>query len=390
MTRARRAAALAAALSFTMLLGACRPAATGSDSTAAASDGKVSAETAAAIAAAKAEVAAVSAVRTRIYVTEPLGASVAGKKLVYAEPAIPIGAIVGDKLEEAAKVIGFGFSRVSIGADPASIAAGMDQIAALAPDAVIVTAFDPASTWKTQALKLKARNIPTILIGGIACDDILSACQPDEVGVSLALVGGAAAVEMGRLQAAKVIVDSNGKANAAYFGDEMLGNSRFLEKGFVDRVKECPGCKARAQQLPSAGIQSGAAASQIVSFLQANPEVNYASLQYGDFATGVPTALKAAGLTGFHFVTQASGPAQYDDIKAGGSQIADVPVPLGYLGYLAVDSAARFVVGRKVTAEQVRQPMTVFTRDFIDVSDGGFWPGVEGYRDQFTLLWNVR
>ncbi|WP_233168570.1 hypothetical protein, partial [Xylophilus sp. ASV27] len=48
--------------------------------------------------------------------------------------------------------------------DPASIAAGMDQIAALAPDAVIVTAFDPASTWKTQALKLKARNLSLIHI----------------------------------------------------------------------------------------------------------------------------------------------------------------------------------------------------------------------------------
>lgn len=390
MAKNRRATTLATALSLTLLLGACDRAPTPDEKTAAAPGSNASAEATAAVAAAQAAVDAAAAIRTQIYVTEPLGGSVTGKKLVYAEPAIPIGAIVGDKIEEAAKAIGFGFRRVNIGADPAAIAAGMDQIMALSPDAVIVTAFDPASTWKSQALKLKAKNIATVLIGGIACDNILAMCKADEVGVSLSLVGAAAAEAMGSLQAAKVIVDAKGKANAVYFGDAMLGNSPYLEKGFVNRLKECSGCSARSQQMPSASIQSGAAASQIVSFLQANPEVNYASLQYGDFATGVPTALKAAGLNSFRFTTQASGPAQHDDIKAGGSQIADVPVPLGYLGYLAVDSAARFVVGGKVTAGQVQQPMTLFTKDFIDTSDNGFWPGIAGYRDQFKALWAAK
>ncbi|ALJ21619.1 sugar ABC transporter substrate-binding protein [Microbacterium sp. No. 7] len=392
MAITRRTAALAAALPLALLLGACAATGDAGDTagttqTAPAESGDAGGgDATAAVAAAQAEVDAVSTAPDQIFVTEPLSGSVAGKKLIYAEPALPIGAIIGDRIAEAAGEIGFDLARVDIGADPAAIATGMDEIVRLQPDAVIVTAFDPGTFWKSQAEQLEAAGVPTILIGGIACDDILADCGSGDVGVSLALVAGAVSEQMGKILAAKVIVDAGGEANGVYFGDPTLGNSPYLSKGFVDRLAECSTCSGRNQDV--SGADAGQALpGQIVSFLQANPDVNYAMLQYGDFAIGVPQALQAAGMSDFHFVTQGSSPAQYDDIKAGGSQIADVPVPLGYIGYLAVDSAARFILGDEVTAAQVEQPMVLFTKDFLDTSDDGFWPGVEGYRDQFKALW---
>ncbi len=129
--------------------------------------------------------------------------------------------------------------------------------------------------------------------------------------------------------------------------------------------------------------------SQIVSYLQSHPEVKYISLQFGDFAIGVPQALKAAGLTDVKITSQASSKAQYDDIEAGGSQFADIPVPFPYLSYVAVDSAARLILGQEVTAEQAATPLSVMEKDNLDLSDGGYWPGVEGYKAQFEELWSA-
>lgn len=321
-----------------------------------------------------------------IPVTAPLSGSVAGKTIVYAEPSFPVAKVIGAKLQEAATALGMNLETVNIGATPDTVATGMDEVVRKNPDAVIVVGFDPNTFWAKQAQSLADAGVPTVGLGYIACDEVRSPCEDGEAGSTLSLVATPESEAFGQLQADKIIVDSGGKASAVYFGDPQLGNSPIIEKAFTERLEDCTGCTVDSVELSAADIGTEVP-SQIVSYLQANPDVDYMSLQFGDFAIGVPQALKAAGLD-TKIVTQASSPAQFEDLEAGGAQIADIPVPYGYMSYVAVDSIARFILGDEVTKAEADLPLFVMTQDNMDLSDGGYWPGVQGYQQQFEALWS--
>lgn len=341
---------------------------------------------AAAVSAAEAEVEEASKPFTEIPFTEPIAGSVAGKTIVFAEPSFPVAKTIGARVEEAADLLGMKVDRVNIGATPDTVSAGMDEIVRAQPDAVVVVGFDPQTFWSKQQQALSDAGIPTIGLGYIACDDVRESCDDGELGSSLALVAVPESEAFGRLQAAKMIADSDGTANAAYFGDPQLGNSPIIEAAFTDRMNECTGCSVDSVDVSVADVGTSLP-GQIVSYLQAHPDVDHVSLQFGDFAIGLPQALKAAGLDDVKVTTQASSAAQFDDIEAGGAQIADIPVAYGYMSYVAVDSIARLLSGQKIDPEQVDQPMMVMTRENLDLADGGYWPGVQGYRGQFEELW---
>lgn len=381
MANNKRVKAVAAAIPLLFVLAGCAggaaPAAT--EGSGGSSD---------AVAAAEKEVAAAQETLTEILTAEPLSGSVEGKTLAFAAASFPVAEPIGAALEEAATTLGMKFTKVDIGATPDTVAAGMNQIVQDKPDAVVVLAFDPNTFWKSQAKELEAAGIPTVGLGYIACDSIRIECEGDDVGSSLSLVSTPESEAFGKLEAAAIIAESGGTANAVYFGDPQLGNSAIIAKSFTERIEECPDCTAETVDLSAADIGT-TAPSQIVSYLQSHPEVKYVSLQFGDFAIGVPQALKAAGLTDVKIISQASSKAQYDDISAGGSQFADIPVPFPYLSYVAVDSVARLLLDQEITAEQVATPLIVMDKENLDLSDGGYWPGVEGYKAQFEELWSA-
>jgi ribose transport system substrate-binding protein len=341
----------------------------------------------AAVEAAEAEVSAASKPFTQIPVSEPISGSVAGKTIVFAEPSFPVAKIIGADLEKAAEALGMNVERVNIGATPDTVATGMDEVVRAKPDAVVVVAFDPQTFWSKQAQELADAGVPTVGLGYIACDEVRDPCEVGEAGSSLALVATPEAEAFGKLQAAEIIAHSGGSAKAVYFGDPQLGNSPIIAKAFTDRMKECADCTVDSVDLSAADIGTKVP-SQVVSYLQAHPDVKYVSLQFGDFAIGLPQALKAAGLGDVKITSQASSAAQFDDILADGAQIADIPVPYGYLSYVAADSIARLLVGQELTEEQVAMPLMVMGKDNLDVSDDGYWPGVQGYEDQFKALWS--
>lgn len=378
MTIPRRWAAVAAVVPL-LSLAAC-----GTSAESSPADGD-----AAAVSAAETEVAQASKPFSQILATEPISGSVAGKTIVFAEPSFPVAKIIGADLEEAATALGMKVQRVNIGATPDTVASGMDEVVRAKPDAVVVVGFDPQTFWSKQAKTLAAAGVPTVGLGYIACDEVRDPCEADEAGSTLALVATPEAEAFGKLQAATIIAHSKGSAQAVYFGDPQLGNSPIIAEAFTERMEQCAACSADTVDLSAADIGTKVP-GQVVSYLQSHPDVKYVSLQFGDFAIGLPQALKAAGLGDVRITSQASSKAQFDDISAGGAQIADIPVPYGYLSYVAADSIARLLVDQELTAEQVAMPLMVMTEENLDVSDGGYWPGVQEYEAQFRALWSKK
>jgi ribose transport system substrate-binding protein len=321
-------------------------------------------------------------------VDTPLEGDVSGKDLLYLEPAIPTAKLIGDRINEATEALGMEVRRLNIGVTPDTVSAGLTEAVRLKPDAIVIVAFGP-EFYAKQAKQLADMDIPVIGIGFNGCDTLRIECMTGEVPIAVNVFGRPDALVAGKLMADKVVVDSEGLASVAYFGAPDLSFDAPIRKGFVDELEKCNGCDLDAVDVTVQSIGTELPA-QIVSYLQAHPDVKYVGLQYGDFAIGVPQALKAAGLTDVKLVTQSSSAAQFKDIEAGGSQIVDIPAAYGYLAYLSVDAAARVLSGQEIDPAQVHQPPRVMVKGSLDDSDDGYYPGVAGYQDQFLALWGAK
>lgn len=338
------------------------------------------------VAAAKAQVAKYSGEPTAIGVTTPLEVKPTGKRIDYMEAALPVAKLVGDKLDAAAKQLGFTVKRINVGGTPDTIAKGWNEAVQDKPDAVLAIAFGP-ELYPKQAKALAAAHIPIVGFGFHSCDTIRTPCAPGEVGIAANTFGDPEAAKYGALMADVIISDSDGKANTAYFGVPDFSFNKPLYDAFKAEYDKCAGCKLATQDVQIQDLGTNLP-KQVVSYLQSHPDVRYLVPQYGDLLTGVPEAMKAAGITNVKIVTQSSSPASFTDMKSKGAQIADGSTPYGYLAYLSADIAARLISGQEVPAAQAAPPYRITLQSTVDDADSGYWPGVKGYQQQFSALWN--
>ena len=143
---------------------------------------------------------------------------------------------------------------------------------------------------------------------------------------------------------------------------------------------------------------------QIVSALQADPELDFIVYAFGGMLYGVPDALKAAGLLDqAKAVSQAGGPLNFGFIANGEHQVAEVALASELLGWRAVDAAARVLLGdgpgRATPRDEAKVdghpdilagglPLQILTKDSIK-DPAALWPGVVGFQAKFTSLWGL-
>ncbi len=70
-------------------------------------------------------------------------------------------------------------------------------------------------------------------------------------------------------------------------------------------------------------------------------------------------------------------------------QVADFGLPYGLLAYRGLDAIARALAGDDIKQAAGALPRQLLEKTTVDDSDGGYWPGVTGYVDQFRKLWGV-
>jgi len=317
---------------------------------------------------------------TSLGLTEALGSKPAGKTVYEIEFPGPVGQVVGDAVVDACEQLGCEVTRVPMGADPASQTAAWDRAVRDLPDAVVSAGVTTALVGKQMRQLREA---------GVKVAVFISDAKPG-TDVDVNLAGPERMAADGTLQADWIAADSKGKANVvAYDFPDLPYTEPWGDALKSELAKTCPSCTvdvesygfAIADQFPS----------RVVSYLQQHPDINYIALTYGDEMVGLPQALSAAGLADkVKIVGRAGTSLNFQIIKDGGPQKADIGFPVRLFAWGLVDAVARLLANQEATAPyaDLTQILTPDTITF-EPKDTPSWAGVDDFEAQFAKSWGV-
>jgi ribose transport system substrate-binding protein len=270
-------------------------------------------------------------------------------------------------------------TRIPAGATPEETNAAWTRAAEDKPD-VVMSGGASTETYADQLAILEGAGIPVIQYS-----------IPEGVGDGV--VANIISVDrfklQGELMAAYIAAESGGDANAVFFyapDFAILENEReAFEEAFAEY---CPGCAYEGVAISAADIGT-ALPSQVVAYLQANPDTNWIAGAFAEIFIGVEPALAEAGLLGeVQGIAQGGSPDTYARIVDGELEVADIGMALGFVGYLSVDAAVRALNGDDVSDHDKHLPVQILTADNIDDPTVN-WPGIDGYEELFQEIWGL-
>ncbi len=193
----------------------------------------------------------------------------------------------------------------------------------------------------------------------------------------------------GRLIADYMVANSGGKAHAVIEHIPAYPILGCFTDSFVKTVKTlCPSCATTFANITIPDLAAGRVPATLVSALRSNPDTNYLVFDDGPFATGVTSALGAAGLTGkVKIIGEAADQGAIAALK-NGSNTAWTGYDPGYLAYTMVDAALRDAEGMPIsqTAEG-RTPLQVLTQS--NVGSTTTWSEPADALAQFKKIWGM-
>jgi ABC-type sugar transport system substrate-binding protein len=374
---------LATAAALVVSVSACGSSSDDDGSSTPSTSGASTASTASAaspvIEAARAMVEAKSKAPTDIGVSEPLKSSVRGKKVVFEQCLAPICALIGSQVKDAAQHLGVDVQVISTGATPDSITKAFNSGVAANPDAMIASTI-PSVLWSAQAEQLRKKGIPILT-------NAANVEPKDKDAVVAEFYDDKVTASVGEEDAAWVISDSEGKGKSVYvFTPEFQGLLPQVN-AYKDRLaKDCPECSFERLDVKSSDVGK-VIPGRVVSYLQQHPDVKYLLFQYGDLATGVPQALKNAGIEGIKIASSGGGPVNYQYIQAG-EQDRDLSLYLDVYGWQLMDATARAMAGQEVTVPALPDGwITKANSDFDPKKQPPF--GNPDWKQEFLTLWEA-
>src|SRR4051794_22809348 len=324
---------------------------------------------------AKAVVAAATKRPTAITVSTPVGKAVpTGKKLVFISCGAAACQAQGKIVAGAASQLGWSSKTVATDGSPQQVQSGFDTALRSGADGIILN----ATTRAAVAKQLKAAQAKKVAFVGC--------CSTEKVGPDYLYNTGTPEqnAKIGTYLASLIASDSGGKANTLYVDIPAftilasLGTS--LQQEYA---KYCPGCGWAKIGVPLPRLAD--ATNIIVSYLRSHPKVNYVALSVTDaLGTGLPAALKAAGLSKVKIVGQGGDPTAFQGI-AQGQILGLVPFDYYNVDYQMVDALARHFAGAPV--EQTPPPIWLVTKDNLPSNYTKVFPDVENFQNQFLALW---
>ena len=283
-------------------------------------------------------------------------------------------------LDQAAKVLGIKIYKYDVGTTEDSVQTALNAAINQNCSAYWMSGAGSLGTWKQQASTLNQRGVPvlyqsggwpntgkdldyyTVKNVGEKAADLYDWILADMKGKPVNLLDVVAPTALEPLFAT---VGSSIKAEAK---------------------KLCPVCQVTVMTLPLTAAGT-TAPSNIVSFLQAHPTYNWVIGQ-NDYNTGLPTALKAAGLADKVQIAGFVGDsAELGYVKAG-TEKADMEYDVLGQGWLSVDGLARGMTGQSMAPDQADSPSTqILTKKTVKLLPSGFWVGIPSTARDYELLW---
>ena len=306
--------------------------------------------------------------------TKKLGAS---SRLAFLQCSTPICALIGNMVGQAAGAMGVPVSVTKASPSAQSLQEAMSSIIAAKPQGVLIPATDPVQ-FRDPMAQLAKLGVPVVSQGVVNAKDFPA--------IKGSILGEGTAVKVGTLLA-DWTVKRNGTQPSALYATPELSFTKFIQQGYIDEMKAlCPACKVRVVQVPISTI--GNKAPQIVvSDLQAHPDTKTVVFASEEAATGLPAALKVAGIK-VDTVGFAPDPAVLGYIKNG-----DITAGLGFdirtSAWVQLDMTARLLTGQALTKQEAADPSVM---QMLEQKDVTFDPshGFNGYpdvADRFAKLW---
>lgn len=311
-----------------------------------------------------------------------------GKTIDYMVSDAAVSVATEQQAVSAAKALGWTVKAISTGATPATIAAAMATVAANPPDGVITTG-NPSQYFQNSLDTLFKDKVPVV-------DGSVPTAGLGGFPIIANVAGTADYVQRGQYAADYIVAHSDGKANTVLFNVPDFPILNVYGASFVQQYKKlCPLCKVDSVSVALTAIGT-TFASQAATYLLAHPKVNYALLAFGGMATGVPTAMKQAGVKNVFLLTDAGGPTNYQYIKSG-QQLMDVSEAVGFYAWDMMDALARYFAQGNVSGGHY----AYLPREYISVSNlvnpastispaksGG--PEPLSFQATFKKLWHVK
>jgi ribose transport system substrate-binding protein len=274
--------------------------------------------------------------------------------------------------------------------EPSQWIQGMRTAIAQGADAITLLAQDPALLGPQIAQAEKA-GIPVIVLRTTGEGE---PCQADPDGDTYGTTCVPGPFEQaGRLEADRVIADSDGMADVLVITSNDARSTRSLVRAMRDEFRRrCPACELRFVDV---AIPDWAreVRGEVQSALVRDPMINYVIPIYDSMSQYVVPAIKASGaaervkistFNGTPFVLKM---VQDEDIVQ-----MDVGENLSWIGWASMDQAFRAIAGEEPVRSE-NTPLRVF--DDGNVDDAGEPPEFDkGYGDAYMAgykrLWRVR
>ena len=382
----RKISAAVIAVTSALAIAACSS--SGSTSSSTSSSSSSSSATASSDSAGSADIAAAKAYEqqflsspTSIGISTPLKSKPApGKLLVGLDSGLGSATVLAKYWAQAAADAGWTYKNLISGATPTAQQAAMSSAIQLNP-AGILTSGIPEATISTQLALAKQK--------GIWVNTSASTDPPSGAMFDTSIANPAQLAQWGKMVAAYVVVQSNGKANVQDFSLPVFPILLAFDTAFIAALKQwCPACKVtqNPQQASAIGTTTPQA---VVSTVTRNPSTNWLIFDLGDLATGVNAALSAAGLHGLHIGGLTADTPNIAALKSG-TQDVWTAYSLPIVAYRQVDSFARKFEGMPtLNAALPTQLMTPQNVNSLVEDSQGNYVGVANYRSQFMTLWHV-
>jgi ribose transport system substrate-binding protein len=382
-----RAAVLMAATALTLLVAACGSSrmsgssgSSGSDSTQSAAS-KQSGSTASQVAAAQAYIARFASPPTNIPVTTPvLKPPTPGRTVVYLQCGAPQCVQIGDGEASAAAAVGWNFKRINFDlANAATLVAAMKQALQYDPVAVTVTSV-PYALWASEVPAYTAAHVP--IVTQYAGD------VPSNPTIIANIAGNNNLKVHADLMANWFIADSRGTGKALFYTVPDFPGLVQVQTEFQAVVKaNCTACSVQLINGTPTQVASSGVNAAIVAALRRNSSSNYLIMADFPLTTGIPAALKAAGISGVKIAGMYATAADGTLIKQGQEQ-AGTPSPVNIPSWLAVDAMIRYSEGMPNSDSASQLPLQLLTPSTVGTpTDSYDFPS--DYQAQFKKLWKV-
>ena len=375
----RKTFAAAIALTSMLVVAACSSGSSGGGAT---SSSSASGSSSSGVAAAKAYVQPFLTAPTSIGISTPLKTKPpAGKLIVGLDLGnVGNGKVLAGYWAQAAADAGWKYKDLVTSTTPSAIQAAFNSAVQLNPAGIVITGIPKAALGPGLALATQK---------GIWVNTSGTTDQPSGALYNTSIASTSGTVQYGKEVAAYVVAQSDGKAVIQDFSLPEFPIVHVFDTAFEAAVKQwCPSCKVTEH--PQLSTDLGTKTPQaVVSAVTRDPSTNWLIFDIGDLATGVQSALAAAGLHGLHIGGNAADLLQLQALRDKNQDVWNgYPLPL--VAYRQIDSLIRKFEGMPIlTANLPSQLITQDNVGSVAVNSGGFYVGVADFRNQFNKLWLV-